>query len=57
MVSGRRRGTRPPRKEKSPKMIQGRKTEYIVRIITRGDRAAPTLLAIPMTPNVLALRT
>lgn len=36
-------------------MIQGNEAEYIIRIIKRGDRAAPTLVAIPVTPNVPVL--
>jgi hypothetical protein len=38
-------------------MIQGKEAEYSVRIIIRGDRAAPTPPQIPMTPNAVALRT
>lgn len=33
-----------------PQMIQGRGGEYTVRIIKRGDRAAPVPPAIPRTP-------
>lgn len=36
-------------------MIQGKLAEYIVRIINSGDRAAPVLPAIPMTPRAVAL--
>lgn len=36
-------------------MIQGKLAEYTVRIINRGDRAAPALPAIPTTPRAVAL--
>lgn len=38
-----------------PQMIQGRGGEYTVRIIKRGDRAAPVPPAIPRTPVEVAL--
>ena len=36
-------------------MVQGKEEEYVLRIINRGDRAAPVLPAIPMTPKAVAL--
>lgn len=38
-----------------PQMIQGRGGEYTVRIIKRGDRAAPEPPAIPRTPEEVDL--
>jgi hypothetical protein len=36
-------------------MIQGKGSEYVVRIINRGARAAAILPAIPMIPKAVAL--